>query len=258
MIEEFMLLANRTVAKWCNYPAFVFRVHGHPDVERMQKLSSYVAAFGLQLPINNGAVRSLDLNNLLRKIRGEAFQPIIQQAALRAMDKARYSTENIGHYGLSFEFYTHFTSPIRRYPDLMVHREVKRRISGNKLLSNKEEVESHAEHCSERERIAVEAERESTKLKKVEFIKDHLGESFSGVVSGISRFGIYVELDQILVDGMIHVRDLKDDYYEYDEDAYAMVGTKHGTRYTVGDTITVTVVRADIDTREIDFFIAED
>lgn len=258
MIEEFMLAANRTVAKWCDSPSSVYRVHGPPDAERMQKLATYVAAFGFKLPTKSGSVQSVDLNRLLKEIEGNKVQPIIQQAALRAMDKARYTTDNIGHYGLGFKYYTHFTSPIRRYPDLMVHRDIKKKIAGQKRRTAKEEVEADCEHCSDRERVAVEAERASIKLKQVEYILDHLGDEFSGVVSGITRFGIYVELDRILVDGMIHVRDLKDDYYEYDEDNYAMVGTRTGTRYAVGDAIRVVVVRADIDTREIDFFIAED
>lgn len=259
MIEEFMLLANRTVAKWCDAPTSVFRVHGPPDGEKMLKLSSYLAAFGLKLPISrDGHVESDDLNQLLDDIKGKSIQPVIQQAALRAMDKARYSTENIGHYGLGFEYYTHFTSPIRRYPDLMVHREVKRRIAGKHRELDREEVEARCEHCSERERVATEAERESVKLKQVEFIQDHVGDTFPGVVSGISRFGIFVELDRILVDGMVHVRDMDDDYYEYDEDAYAMVGSNTGRRYSVGDPVRVVVVRADIDTREIDFFFADE
>jgi ribonuclease R len=140
----------------------------------------------------------------------------------------------------------------------MVHREIKKKLAGQKRRSNKEEVEADCEHCSDRERVATEAERESIKLKQVEYIRNHLGDEFGGVISGISRFGIFVELDRILVDGMVHVRDMKDDYYEYDEDAYAMVGTKSGVRHTVGDAVRVVVVRADIDTREIDFFFAED
>ncbi len=258
MIEEFMLLANRAVAKWGESPTSVYRVHGPPDAERMKKLAQYILAFGYKLPMQNDAVQSVDLNRLLNEIQGEPVQPIIQQAALRAMDKARYSTDNIGHYGLSFEDYTHFTSPIRRYPDLMVHRQIKNKLAGKRDKTGKDEVEANCEHCSDRERVATEAERESIKLKQVEFISKHLGDEFDGVISGITRFGIFVELDKILVDGMVHVRDMKDDYYEYDEDAYAMVGTRSGVRRTVGDSVRVIVVRADTDTREIDFFFAED
>ncbi|NNE34243.1 MAG: RNB domain-containing ribonuclease, partial [Rhodothermales bacterium] len=257
MLEEFMLLANTVVAKRRASPTSVYRDHGPPDAERMERLASYVTAFGHKLRLTNGAVRSIDLNNLLSIVDGKPEQPIIQQAALRAMDKARYSTDNIGHYGLAFEDYTHFTSPIRRYPDLMVHRAVKLKIKGRQSGTPRDEVETACEHCSDREKIATEAERESIKLKQVEYIRDHLGDEFPGVISGISRFGVYVKLDEILVDGMVHVRDMKDDFYEYDEDAYAMIGTNSGVRLAVGDPVTVVVVRADIDTREIDFFFAE-
>ena len=189
LVEELMLLANKTVAAHIESryrrSAFVFRVHSSPDAERIRRLAEYVRAFGYTLPHSDGNVDSTDLNKLLQHVKGSAEEFVIEDSALRAMSKAVYSTENVGHYGLGFKSYSHFTSPIRRYPDLMVHRLVKRYTQGQTGV-NAEDLEARCIHSSDRERTAVEAERESVKLKQVEYIREHLGEQFDGVVTGVT------------------------------------------------------------------------
>lgn len=260
LIEEFMLLANRTVAteigKRRNPPPFVYRVHDKPDAERIFNLAQYVAAFGYELPLVAGNVQSKALNTFLQRVQGRPEQPVIEQAALRAMAKAKYSTNNIGHYGLGFTYYTHFTSPIRRYPDLMAHRLLKQYLKGGPPAAG-EELEFRCQHCSEREKAATEAERESVKLKQVEYIRRHVGDQFEGVISGVTKFGVFVELSEVLVEGMVHVRDLDDDYYEYDERTYRLVGRYTGKVYKLGDPVEVIVAAANVEKREVDFVFAE-
>ena len=255
LIEEFMLLANRTVsqeiARRRTPPPFVYRVHDKPDEERIQKLSEYVRAFGYSLKLTGGNVESRDLNSLLDHVKGAPEAAVIEEAALRAMAKARYQVENIGHYGLGFAHYSHFTSPIRRYPDLMAHRLLKRYLSSGGPV-NAEELQERCEHCSEREKAATEAERESIKLKQVEYMQQHVGEEFAGVVSGVTKFGVFVELEEVLVEGLVHVRDLNDDYYEYDERSYRLVGQYSGKAYRLGDPVRVLVAAANVERREID------
>ncbi len=255
LIEEFMLLANRTVAQEIQRrrtpPPFVYRVHDRPDAERILQLSEYVRAFGYNLKLTSGNASSSDLNALLERIKGTPEQPVIEEAALRAMAKARYQVENIGHYGLGFAHYSHFTSPIRRYPDLMAHRLLKRYLSNGGPV-NAEELQERCEHCSEREKAATEAERESIKLKQVEYMQQHVGEEFAGVVSGVTKFGVFVELEEVLVEGLVHVRDLNDDYYEYDERSYRLVGQYSGKAYRLGDAVRVLVAAANVERREID------
>lgn len=260
LIEELMLLANRTVAEHIGKRKkprpFVYRVHDQPDAERITQLAEYVRAFGYQLRVKNGRVSSKQLNALLQAVKGTPEEPVIMEAALRSMAKARYSTENIGHFGLAFEHYSHFTSPIRRYPDLMVHRLLKHYAAGGPN-PEKEELEAKCEHASERERAAVTAERESVKLKQVEFVANHIGETFTGVVSGVTRFGVFVELNDILVEGMVHVRDMEGDYFEYDEKSYVLVGMTTGRTFRLGDPVRVKVVGANLETREIDLLFVE-
>ncbi len=257
LIEEFMLLANRAVALEGQKRPFLYRIHEPPDAERIQTLADYVRAFGLKLPLTNGNVTSSDLNALLEKAQGLPEGVIVTSAALRSMSKARYSPHNVGHYGLGFSHYAHFTSPIRRYPDLIVHRLLKTYLAGGRDAAV-ETLEAQGVHLSEREKAATEAERESVKLKQIEYLRDHLGTTFQGVVSGVAKFGVFVELSEVLVEGLVHVRDLTDDHYVYDEKRYALVGRRRGHRYRAGDTLRVTVAAANPETRTVELVLADD
>lgn len=259
LIEEFMLLANRTVtehiATYNQARAFVYRIHEPPNPEKIRQLAQYVRALGYKLELDaNGNITSKALNALLEQVKGTPQAPVIEEAALRSMAKARYSTANPGHYGLGFTHYTHFTSPIRRYPDLIAHRLLKHYAAGGDD-ANPDLLQQQCDHCSERERAAQTAERESVKLKQVEYIRQHLGEQFDGIISGVATFGIFVELTANLVEGLVHVRDLGDDYFEYDERTYRLVGQYTGRSYRIGQAVTVQVVRADLETREVDFVL---
>lgn len=256
LIEEYMLLANRLIAeRYGSDNPFVFRVHDPPDADRITNLSEYVRAFGHELPHQNGHVSPKDLNALLRSVAGKPEAAVIETAALRSMARARYDTKNVGHYGLAAEHYAHFTSPIRRYPDLLVHRLIKQHLDGRKRIDT-DELSVLAKHCSDREQVATEAERESIQLKKVEYVMDHLGEVHKGVISGVSRFGVFIELSELLVEGMVHVRDMDGDYYEYDEESFSLVGRRSGRRYRPGDEVKVLIVSASVEKREIDFEFA--
>ncbi len=275
LVEELMLLANRTVASHIGAPGhakrvssngeyhhrdeplpFVYRVHDEPDGEGIRQLAEYVQVFGYDLQLTDGNATSEDLGALVDDIHGEPEEPVITRAALRAMSKAKYGVSNIGHYGLGFDHYTHFTSPIRRYPDLIVHRLLKRYAEGGSPIEV-DEIAWRCEHCSEQERNAQEAERESVKLKQVEYAQEHVGDTFKGVVSGVTKFGVFVELSELLVEGLVHVREMDDDYYVYDESTYTMRGRNTGKSYRPGDTVEVTIVSANVEKREIDLLFAD-
>jgi ribonuclease R len=260
LVEEFMLMANRTVSEHIGKSRsprpFVYRVHDRPDAEKIQQLAEYVQGFGYRLELQGGNVESERLNAFLGQVKGTPEAAVIEEAALRAMSKAKYATENIGHYGLGFRHYSHFTSPIRRYPDLMAHRLLKHYASGGSG-ADAASLQVQCDHCSEREKNAVTAERESKKLKQVEFMTDHIGDTFDAVVSGVTKFGVFVELEENMIEGMVHVRELDDDYYEYDERTYSLVGRHSGRSFRLGDRARVTAVKADIDRREVDFVFAD-
>jgi ribonuclease R len=248
-----MLLANRQVASRYGQKkhVFAFRIHEPPDADRIMNLAKYVSAFGHQLPHNEGLVTPSAINALLASVEGKPEAAVVEQAALRSMSRARYDVNSLGHYGLGADFYTHFTSPIRRYPDLVVHRLVKDRLAGNKE-PEAERIADMMQHCSEQEVKATEAERESVQLKKVEFALDHVGETFNGVIAGVSKFGLYIELEELLVEGMVHVRNMNDDYYEYDEKSFSLIGTRSGKRFKPGDSTRVLIAGANVEKREID------
>lgn len=266
LVEEFMLLANQTVAqhvglvkKEDHRRPFLYRIHDSPDPERIRELAAFVEQFGYKLNVDAG-VRSKDLQRLLDQVRGSEVENVINEVALRSMAKAVYSEQNIGHYGLGFHYYSHFTSPIRRYPDLVIHRLLKE-YAQSPSLQWRQEVDRRlpaiAKQSSAMERNAMEAERAALKVMQVEYMKRHVGDEFHGVISGVMRFGIFVEITDLLVEGLVHVRDLDDDFYQYDEKKYALIGENTGKRYRLGDPVNVRVLRVNPEEREIDFVIVE-
>ena len=268
LIEEFMLLANRTVAehigkikkspktKTPKAKTFVYRVHDNPDPQKLETLRGFVGRIGLKLSSSStkGATARA-LNKLMDEVEGTPRQKLVQTAALRAMMKAKYTTHNIGHFGLAFDYYTHFTSPIRRYPDTMVHRLLTRYQEGGKS-ANQKYYEEQCEHSSDMEQVAQQAERDSIKYKMVEFMEQHVGEVFDAHISGIQSYGIYCEIDENHCEGLIHLRDLDNDYYEFDEKNYQLVGRRHHRRYQLGDPIRIQVDYADLEKKQLGFIPA--
>ena len=260
LIEEFMLLANRTVAESIGKvpknqkpKVLPYRIHENPDPQKLLNLADFVKKFGHKLKTTGNRTEiSRNLNHLLEDVRGKREQNVIEMITLRAMMKAKYSTYNCGHYGLAFDYYTHFTSPIRRYPDLMVHRLLTRYDQGGRSVGQLK-YEEYCEHCSDMEQTAAQAERASIKYKQVEYMNDHLGETFQGTISGVTEFGLYVEIDENKCEGMIPLRDLEGDYYEFDEKNFCLKGRRYHHCYNLGDSVKVQVARADLYRKQLDF-----
>ena len=264
LIEEFMLLANRTVAesvgrvkKGVKAKTLPYRIHDQPDPTKLETLREFVVKFGYKMKTSGtkGAI-SKSLNALMDDCQGKKEQKLIETVALRAMMKAKYSTHNIGHYGLAFEYYTHFTSPIRRYPDTMVHRLLTKYQDGARS-ANQQKYEELCEHCSDMEQTAQMAERDSIKYKMVEFMEDKIGNEYDAHISGIQSYGIYCEIDENHCEGMVPMRDLDDDYYDFDERNYCLVGRRHHHKYQLGDPIRIKVARANLEKRQLDFTLAD-
>ena len=276
LIEEFMLLANKTVAESIGKPqgkgnhktqnsklktqskTLPYRIHDQPDPQKLENLRQFVSKFGYKVKTSGtkGAITK-SLNALMADAEGTREQNAIETVALRAMMKAKYSVHNIGHYGLAFDYYTHFTSPIRRYPDMMVHRLLTKYQNGARS-ANKEKYEEYCEHCSDMEQVSQNAERDSIKYKMVEFMADKIGNTYDAHISGLTSYGIYAQIDETHCEGMIPIRDLGDDYYDFDEKNFVIVGRRHHMKYQLGDPIRIQVARANLERKQLDFTLADD
>jgi ribonuclease R len=266
MIEDFMLLANREVATYIynlakdknKELAFVYRIHDVPDPDKLEELAAFLRAIGYEFEVNKGIVKATAINKLLKEIEGKPEENLIKTATIRSMAKAVYSTKNIGHFGLAFKFYTHFTSPIRRYPDLMVHRLLRRHLDGSTIAGQElAKYERLSIQSSQREMEAVAAERDSIKYKQVEYLMNRVGETFEGVITGVTDWGIYVQEGSCLADGMVRLATIKSDYFEHEASKYQIKGQKTGKTYSLGDKVTVKLTRADKDERQLDFELVE-
>ena len=274
LIEEFMLLANRIVAAEIGRKKknadnqekeakpFVYRVHDNPDPEKIGKLSTFIKRFGLHLKLSsNSKTTHKHLNNLLDDCQGRPCQTLVETLTIRSMAKAVYSTDNIGHYGLAFPYYTHFTSPIRRYPDMMVHRLISKYLLQSKALCrhDKEELEQACIHCSERELAAQMAERDSIKEMHARWISNHLDEEFDAIISGVTEFGLFVQLTDTLTEGLVPIRTIeKNDYMQFDEENFCLIAARSGKTYTLSDSVRVRVTKVDVERKLIDFVLVEE
>ena len=264
LIEEFMLLANRKVSEFISLSGkgertnltFIYRIHDDPDPVKLEALREFVGTFGYQMNLANTKKVAESLNKLLKDVKGKGEENMIETLAMRSMSKAVYSTEPIGHYGLGFEFYTHFTSPIRRYPDLIAHRLLQHYLDGGKSVSQ-QEYEEKCKHCSNMERLAADAERDSIKFMQVKFMEKHVGEVFTGVISGVAEFGFWVQIPENGAEGLIKLRDLMDDSYMFDAKNHLVYGTRTGNQYQLGDKVKIKVMKANLIQKQLDFKIVE-
>ena len=264
LIEEFMLLANRTVAerigkvgREAKAKVFPYRIHDLPDPDKLENLNWFVNRFGYKIRTSGSKSEvSKSLNKLLGEVRGTKEQNLIEMVSLKAMQKAKYSTHNIGHYGLAFDYYTHFTSPIRRFPDMMVHRLLARYLAGGRSVQEAK-YEDLCDHSSNMEQIAANAERASIRSKQVEFMGERMGQEFDGTISGVTEWGLYVEVNENKCEGMIPMRELDDDYYDFDEKAFCLMGRRYRKKYSLGDPIRIKVVRANLERKQLDFALVE-
>lgn len=264
LIEEFMLLANRKVSEFVSLDkkgketgnTFVYRIHDDPDPDKLLSLQQFVKQFGYGLKTGNRKETTNSINQLLKDVKGKGEENMVETLAMRSMSKAIYSTENVGHYGLAFDYYSHFTSPIRRYPDVIAHRLLQHYLDGGKS-PNPESYEEDCEHCSQRERLASDAERDSIKYMQVKFMDDHVGEEFYGMISGVTEWGIYVELPESRAEGLIKLRNIRDDHYIFDKKNYAIEGQRTGKVYQLGDEVKVKLIGADLLKKQLDFELLE-
>ena len=259
LIEEFMLLANRKVAEFIGKKKkpFVYRVHDEPDVDKLAGLQGVIMKFGYRIDTRSRASTSDSLNRLLSEVHGRPEGNMIETLAIRSMSKAEYTTENIGHYGLAFDYYTHFTSPIRRYPDVMVHRLLQHYLDGGKPVKASS-YEEKCEHSSDREMMASKAERDSIKYMQVKYMQDHKKQEFEGVISGVTEWGIYVEIIENKCEGMVRIKDISSDYFIFDEKQYALIGQANKKMYQLGDKVVVTVKNTDLERKHLDFNLIEE
>jgi ribonuclease R len=260
LIEEYMLLANRRVASFIGrakdgtrtQKPFVYRVHDAPDPDKIGAFSNFVKQFGYQMNLNSPKAIANSMNEVLSEVAGKSEENMVELLAIRTMSKAKYTSDNIGHYGLGFQDYTHFTSPIRRWPDVMVHRLLQRYLDGEKV-KEKEEIEVQCKHSSAMEKLATDAERASIKYMQVKYLMGKEGEEFNGVVSGVTEFGMFVELEESLCEGMVAIRDMKDDHYVLNKEAYSLLGRKYGRKFQIGDKVRITVRNVDLVKKKLDF-----
>ena len=259
LIEEFMLLANKKVAEFIGKPTpgkkaktFVYRIHEQPLPQKLEDFNRFISRFGYGLKTGSRKALTSSMNNLMQEVKEKPEQNIVETLAVRTMAKAVYSPENVGHYGLAFDYYTHFTSPIRRYPDVMVHRLLQRYLDGGRSIAT-DKCEDYCKHSSDMEQVAANAERSSIKYKQVEYMSDRLGMDFEGTISGVTQWGFYVELDDSKCEGLVSIRELDDDFYEFDEKNYCIVGHNKHKRYQLGEKVLIRVAKANLISRQLDY-----
>lgn len=263
LIEEFMLLANRKVAEFIGFSkgkatnkTFIYRVHDEPDIEKLAALENIISKFGYKINTETKESTSESLNQLLSDVQGKAESNMIETLTIRSMSKAVYTTQNIGHYGLSFNYYSHFTSPIRRYPDVMTHRLLQHYLEGGDT-PKAIKYEENCKHASKREELASKAERASIKYMQIKYMQDHNDEVFEGVITGVTEWGIYVEISTNKCEGMVRIRDIKSDFYSFDEQQFAIIGQNTKQMYQLGDAVNVQVKNADLERKHLDFNLIE-